>query len=230
MNIELLIKGKSKAELQKVCSDLNIAFEPVDVKRSLAEKIKESGKVHADLEMYYGGDASVGKVDKVESDETKTDLTYKTAPLQALREECDDRGVKYSECDDEAKLKELIDEDDIRKIDASELNSLQSQAVQLGLTFEGMNKEDLKVMVENAIVALEAKEKELQSKDSHKEAQLKAISETDVDLDFVNHIADCLVAACKKLQKQTNEAKKNGDRFGRVANEVLKLQRVNLIK
>lgn len=229
MDIELLIKEKSKADLQKVCTDLRIVFDVVEVKRSLAEKIKESGKIHPSLVSYYSVAADEPAKEK-EADKPEPSETVVKSPLALLQEECTERGIEFKTGYDANKLKSLIDQDDTNKIEAAELNSLQAQAKQLGIQFEGVSKDDLFELVAQASNKLEMEMQAAENKAKGKEESIKRISEMEVDIEFLNDLADYVIVACRKMQTQQIAIQKNGDRFFRAAQEIERLKKSCLIK
>lgn len=229
MNIELLIKEKSKQDLQKVCTELEIVFDAIEVKRSLAERIRDNGRVHPSLVSYYEPSKMYTmEVEKERKAEIQKEV--EKSPLALLQEECTERGIEFKTGYDANKLKSLIAQDDTNKIEAAELNSLQAQAKQLGVQFEGVSKEYLFKLVAEASNKLEIEMLEAENKAKGKEESIKRISEMEVDIEFLNDLADYVIVACRKMQKQLIASQKNGDRFFRAAQEIERLKKSCLIK
>lgn len=235
MNVEQLIK-KGKDELKKICTDLKIAFEELDVKRTLAEAIVA-------CEDWVNHPSFEGKDLEDDAQEIANKAKLEAMTIVQLKELCDNNEIDLvDETFTEEKREEIITEIlEYEGVDFTvtptplsaeettddQLTALRKECELNEIPFD--ESEDVVALTEkittfkspNKAVATPA-----EPKLSDKEKAIKAIGETELSMEDVHDSIDIAIAHIKKMEKQKIKLGKPGERFNMAA-QVLQRMKVN---
>jgi len=232
--IPLLVETKKKAQLQDICDDLKIEYKGNDNMQVLAERIAD----HAEFvnHIVFKEISEFDSVPGTNEDEENPAPAKTDDELKAeLMQECIEREITLEGEETIEELKALIDKDDADKINLAEIHSLQEQARQYKVELTGEEtKEELQDKVNNAIVDAQSKEAEAKAqanaRENQKKAALDSVKNSEVSLEYMNDLADLLIAAATKYKLQMDAVKKSSDRFHSAVTTLERMKREVFVK
>lgn len=234
--IPLLVETKKKAQLQDICDDLKIEYKGNDNMQVLAERIADHAEFvnHIVFKEISEFDAVPGTKKGEDGSELAKAQTEDELKAE-LMQECIEREITLEGEETIEELKALIDKDDADKINLAEIHSLQEQARQYKVELTGKEtKEELQDKVNNAIVDAQSKEAEAKAqanaRENQKKAALDSVKNSEVSLEYMNDLADLLIAAATKYKLQMDAVKKSSDRFHSAVTTLERMKREVFVK